>query len=228
MESKKTSLLNFFITMTIIFGLLFILVYINSAETKPSPLVDENKGGFEAAIINYKDEVDKYAKEFDLPSSYLMALIILECSGKRKIKPRFEKKIYQQLKLLKKRKILKFENLSPETVKDATDQALRNMASSWGPFQLMGYKCTFLNIKLREMRGDNAIYWGIRWINITYGKYLRKGLYKDAFHLHNTGKKYPEDGISKTFDPDYVEKGLQYMKYFEKIDSVTNKKNSLQ
>jgi len=180
------------------------------------------KAGIEAAVENYKDEVDKYAKKLDLPSSYLMAVIMLECSGRKTVPPRFEQKIYKKLKSLKNKEITKFENLTYETVDNATDDALRNLASSWGPFQLMGYKCTFLDIEIKDMRGDEAIYWGVKWINETYGEYLKAGKYKDAFHIHNTGKEYPATGKPFTYDPDYVEKGLHYMKYFEKLDSLNN------
>lgn len=182
--------------------------------------ITNHKSGYEAAIHNYKDDVEKAAKEFDLPASYLMALIILECSGKKDIKPRFEKSIYKKLKQLKNKEITKFENLTYSTVKNADDDALRNLASSWGPFQLMGYKCTFLDIKLKEMRGEKAIYYGAKWINITYGDYLRAAKYKDAFHIHNTGEEYPSDDNPKTYDPDYVTKGLEYMEYFQNNYSI--------
>lgn len=200
-----------------------IIIWFAVCNKKSITIIDDEKAGIEAAVTNYKDDVDKYAEEFNLPSSYLMAVIILECSGRKNVKPRFEKSIYLKLKQLKNKEISNFENLTYETVKSADDDALRNLASSWGPFQLMGYKCTFLGIKLKEMRGDDAVYYGIKWINETYGAYLRKGKYKDAFHIHNTGKEFPSSGISTTHDPDYVSKGLHYMEYFEKLDSLNSK-----
>ncbi|MCX6233495.1 MAG: hypothetical protein NT175_02060 [Bacteroidetes bacterium] len=54
----------------------------------------------------------------------------------------------------------------------------------------------------------------MKWIDMTYGDYIRKGRYKDAFHIHNTGDTYPVAGPPKTYDPKYVENGLMYMKYF--------------
>ena len=35
-----------------------------------------------------------------------------------------------------------------------------------------------------------------------------------AFHLHNTGKPYPADGQPTTFHPDYVQRGMAYMRKF--------------
>jgi len=203
-----------------------VYVYVKSTNKESS--IDEEKAGIEAAIVNYKTEVDKYAAEFNLPAPYLMAVIMLECSGRKNIKPRFEKEVYKKLKLLKKKEILKFENLTPKTVETATNEALQNMATSWGPFQLMGYKCTFLNIKLRELRGEDAIYWGVKWIDITYGKYLREGKFTDAFHIHNTGHEFPENGKPFTYDTNYVDKGLHYMKYFIKLDSINHKNTKIE
>jgi hypothetical protein len=200
-----------------------IIIWFAVCNNKNVVIIDDEKAGIEAAITNYKDDVDKYADEFDLPSSYLMAVIILECSGRKFITPRFEKSIFKKLKQLRNKEIDKFENLTYETVRNADDDALKNLASSWGPFQLMGYKCTFLDIKLKEMRGDDAIYWGAKWIDATYGEYLRNGKFKDAFHIHNTGKEFPANGTPTTHDPEYVTKGLHYMEYFEKFDSINSK-----
>jgi hypothetical protein len=100
-------------------------------------------------------------------------------------------------------------------LEDASDEALRNLSSSWGPFQLMGYKCLLLDIKIKDIRGNEAIYYGVKWIDLTYGKYLRAKKFKDAFHIHNAGKPFPKSGISKTHNPQYVKRGLKYMEVFK-------------
>jgi len=168
---------------------------------------------------NYGAEIDKLADQFDLSPEYLKALIILECSGLKKIKPRFERHIYKRLVNVRAGKLDRMENIRPADLRDATDEALRNMAHSWGPFQIMGYKCIWLDIQLADLRGDQGLYWAVKWIDLTYGDYIRKGKYKDAFHIHNTGRPYPETGPPKTHDPRYVPNGLMYMKHFEKITS---------
>jgi len=87
------------------------------------------------------------------------------------------------------------------------------MAKSWGPFQIMGYKCFWLGIELKELK-ENSTYWGVYWINKSYGKKVRAKKYKDCFHLHNAGKPYPKKGPPQTYDPNYVQNGLDYMKMF--------------
>jgi len=181
--------------------------------TSPQPVIRTEE--------NYGASIDKLAEQFDLSPEYLKALIILECSGLKKIKPRFERHIYKRLVNVREKKLDKFENIKYNDIKDATDDALKNMAHSWGPFQIMGYKCIWLDINLSDLRGDNSLYWAVKWIDLTYGDYVRKGRYKDAFHIHNTGRPYPESGPPKTYDPKYVPNGLMYMKHFAALKNKT-------
>ena len=97
---------------------------------------------------------------------------------------------------------------------DASDDALRNLATSWGPFQLMGYKCILLDVNIRDIRGNNGIEHGADWINQTYGQAMRQGRYRDCFHMHNTGQPYPKTGLPRTHDPQYVPRGMAMMKQF--------------
>ncbi len=197
--------------------LVFFIVYkyyiYNSAET-------DDRGGLEKVAVNYREEVENLAARFDLPSSYLLAVIMLECSGRKNPPPRFEKEIYEKLVNVRERKNSRLENVTHEVIEDASDEAIKNLATSWGPFQLMGYKCTYLGIKIDDLRGSNSVYWGVKWIDLTYGDYLRKKRFKDGFHIHNAGKEYPKNGKPFTYDPKYVENGLRYMKYFERLDST--------
>jgi hypothetical protein len=175
--------------------------------TSPQPVIRTEE--------NYGAEIDRLAAKFDLNPEFLKSLIILECSGLKKVKPRFEKHIYKRLVNVRSGDLDKFENIRPSDLHDATDEALKNMASSWGPFQIMGYKCIWLDIQLADLRGPEALYWAVKWVDLTYGDYIRRGQYKDAFHIHNTGRPYPDSGPPKTYDPKYVPNGLMYMKYFQ-------------
>ncbi len=210
---------NLIILLLIILAALYISKK-SKRKTAPNNKIEieisDSQAGVEAALINYKDEVLKYSQKYELPPEYIMALIMLESSGRRVIKPRFEKWVYNELKKLRNNKLEKFEHLTPETVKNADNEALKNLARSWGPCQIMGYKCVSLGITISDLRGEDRIKWALKWINTDYGNYLRAGKYKDAFHIHNTGQAYPKTGKPKTYDPDYVKNGLDYMEYFKK------------
>jgi hypothetical protein len=199
----------------IIFAIASQYIYTEYREIKLEQMA--NSGGVPMAIKNYKKEVDSLAEIFKLPPDYLMALIMLESSGRKKVPVRFESKIYHQLKQLKDGKIDKFENLKQSDLKGVKDKTLKALASSYGPFQIMGYKKYVLNITLDELKGKNNMYYAVKWIDLTYGDLVRDGEYKDAFHIHNAGKKYPPIGKPITHDPDYVKNGLSFSLYFKKI-----------
>ena len=164
---------------------------------------------YERTEFHHGKEINRLAAEFNLPATYLKALIVLESSGHKKVPSRFERQVYQQLVKLRDGKLRKYENLRPHHLKDASDAALRNLASSWGPFQLMGYKCLSLGIYVSDLRGEKALYWGVYWINKDYGTYLRQKRFEEAFRMHNTGS--PK---GKTYHPDYVANGIRHMQHF--------------
>ena len=168
----------------------------------------------ERTMANYSEDVTRHAATYQLPAEYFLALIVLESSGRKIIPPRFEPHVYERLKEVKQGKRNSYEHVTQAHLADATDDALKNLASSWGPFQLMGYKCLLLDVKVKDIRGPEAVFWGIHWMNLTYGRELKAGNFRDAFHIHNTGRKFPRSGRSRTHDPAYVERGLKYMKQF--------------
>jgi hypothetical protein len=195
-----------FFALSFLFAILF-LIFSNKSEIT-------NPGGVQYAEQNYGKIVQKYAKKYNLPYSYLMALIMLESSGRKNIKPRFERHVYRKLKLLKQGRIKRFEDLTPEDVKNFSDKKLRELSKSYGPFQIMGYKTVKWGISIKDLQGYRGVKYGIRWIDHQYGKILRQGRFKDAFHIHNTGQKYPRNGQPQTHSPSYVSRGMKYLRYF--------------
>tara|TARA_B110000285_G_C15108095_1_gene609250 strand:- start:870 stop:1568 length:699 start_codon:yes stop_codon:yes gene_type:complete len=170
--------------------------------------------GIRATKSNYSEEALKWAEAFDLPYPYLMALIQLETGGRKPAGKRFESHVFDQLQAVRDGSRLSYENVTAAHLADASDEALRNLATSWGPFQLMGYKCILLEVQIRDIRGNEAIRFGVDWINQTYGSYLKREAFQDAFHLHNTGKPFPKNGKSQTYHPDYVARGLHLMNQY--------------
>lgn len=172
--------------------------------------------GHRVTWVNYGEEVIREAEARQLPPAYFLALIELESGGRKPAGRRFESHIFKRLKSVQAGSRERLEKVTTDGLREAPEEALRNLATSWGPFQLMGYKCVGLGAQIRDLRGKDAIPLGIRWIDETYGDVLRAGRFQDAFHLHNTGKPYPPSGPPTTFHPRYVERGLALMKRFEK------------
>lgn len=172
-------------------------------------------------VGNYSDEAAEAAMEFDLPYSYLMALIQLECGGQNPPGKRFERHVYRRLKDVRDGKRSEYSGITNKHISEASDEALKNLATSWGPFQLMGYQCILLDVKIKDIRGPRSVYYGAKWINLAYGTRLRKEQFMDCFHIHNTGRPYPSTGVPKTHDPKYVPRGLAYMDRFKSIENAS-------
>jgi hypothetical protein len=177
-------------------------------------LKKERFGNYQSVIYNYGTEIDDAAKKYDLDASFLKSLCALESSGKSNPGSRFEPHVYQKLKKLKNKEIDKYDCLFPKDLQNASDEALKNLATSWGPFQLMGYKCLELGVTVKDLRGRNTIDHSVDWISKSYGHLIRTKKYEDAFHFHNTGRVVPRLGRYLTYDKSYVPRGIKYMKYF--------------
>ncbi|MBP5371711.1 MAG: hypothetical protein J6Y55_07300 [Bacteroidales bacterium] len=200
----------------VVFGIVFggYRIYSSSAEDLSELGENEVPLVCERVNENYGAEIDSCAKLLGMPPQYLKSLACLECSGRTDVPKRFEKHIYRRLKKVRSGDKPEYEGVTTAMIRDASDEALKNLATSWGPFQIMGYKCLHLNINVADLRGNDAVYWGIKWIRDEYGHLLKKGRYRDAFHYHNTGRIFPADGNPTTYDKNYVPNGLEYMRYF--------------
>ena len=176
-----------------------------------------NPSGLEYVEENYGADIDDASGVYGYDSTFLRALCMLECGGRQHIKPRFEKHIFNRLKRVRDSGKGDYEGIPASEFASASDDALRSLASSWGPFQIMGYKCLQLGIKVKDLRGPRAVHWAMKWIEVNYGYLLKAGRYADAFHMHNTGSL--RSSGSRTHDPNYVRNGLKYMKEFKQIAS---------
>ena len=194
--------------------LILCLVFFSYKYFNKAPLDLKINTSSQSVVNNYSNDVFKASIEFNIPYEYLMSLIQLECSGLKPAGERFEPHVYKQLKKVQVGSLKNYENVTASHLYDASDEAIRNLATSWGPFQLMGYKCILLDVKIRDIRGPNGVHYGAQWINLTYGNRLRKSEYKHCFHLHNTGRPYPRTGLPTTHDPQYVQRGLSGLKRF--------------
>ena len=201
------------ISAIVVLGALFFgSKYYHSLDVDPALQVSDEAA--HSAENAYSNEVRIAAEKYNLDYSYLMALLMLECSGKKPAGSRFEPHVFKRLKQVRGGSRTSYENVTAKHLANASDEALRNLATSWGPFQLMGYKCILLDVKIKDIRGPNGVEHGAKWINLTYGDAMRQGRYKDCFHMHNTGSPYPKRGGPKTHDPNYVPRGEAMMKQF--------------
>jgi len=209
-----------FILFVILLAAVLVIVYlIPYLQKERNVNIEDRQAGLDKVEKNYGRAIDSAANVFNISPSYLKALCMLECGGRKKFDQRFEPHVYEKLKKVKTGELDNYEHVTSLVLADANDEALRNLASSWGPFQLMGYKCLLLDIKVRDIRGDDAVFYGSKWIQMTYGNYLRNKKYKDAFHIHNAGSPYPAIGRPRTHDPQYCSRGIKYMEHFKTLNA---------
>lgn len=216
-KSSKNRGLKWFLILFSVVAVYVIFFYTNDY------VVNRSVYALERVEENYGHEVDSLSQVMDLPPAYFKSLIMLECSGQKPVESRFEEHIYERLKQVRDKKLKRLETIKPKHLRGMSNEQLHVLASSWGPFQIMGYKSLQMKINVKELNGKKAVYWGMKWINDEYGKLLRKKRYKDAFHFHNTGRHFPDDGESRTYDPKYVTRGLKYVEYFKKLKTTTHK-----
>ena len=180
-------------------------------------ILSQPKTSAERAMANYGEDLMSLSKKYKVPWKYLMALTVLECSGDKPCPSRLERHVFEQLQQLRDGKKKRYGAVQQSDIDDAGDEALKNLASSWGPFQVMGYHCIQSEVTVAQLRSDEGLDHAVRWINANYGDRLRKQEWQDAFHIHNTGKPFPKSGSPTTHDPQYVFRGIALMEEFENM-----------
>jgi hypothetical protein len=158
----------------------------------------------------YGAEVEQICQKTDLPADYFKALIILECSARKNPPSRYEPHVLEKLKAVKSGNLRSYSGIKKADLINYSDNTLKQLATSWGALQIMGYNCIRLNIGIDELRGENSLWYGIIWCKNNYGNYLKERDFRNAFHIHNTGKTHPTFWFSQTHDPSYVNRGIAY------------------
>jgi len=190
---------------------LFIKQYQSEYDYKSLQL---NQNIVERTFANYHHKLEHLAIKHSLPENYLLALIALESSGRKIIPHRFESHVHEKLLDVKSGKLKNLERVVSSDLKNMGKDELKELASSWGPFQIMGYKCFEIGVSLNQLKGKSNLDHSLSWIKSNYGLFLKQEKFKDAFHYHNTGRKHPRIGPPRTYDKDYIPKGMKYMDEF--------------
>lgn len=160
---------------------------------------------------NYGREVEEICKELEVPAAYFKALILLESSAKNPPQSRYEPNVFEKLQAVRNGKLQRYSGLTQKDLARYSNQELTMLATSWGALQIMGYHVVKKGLTIDDLNGENGLRIAIEWCLETYGEYIRKKDYKNAFHIHNTGRKHPLLWQAQTYDPLYVDKGLIYV-----------------
>lgn len=154
---------------------------------------------------------------------FLAALIAGESGGDPAAK-RFEKSVYNKLISVQRGYAAHYGALSSGDLKPLNDDAIRDLATSWGLTQVMGYHvarrpggiailkdpATHLKFALGLMGGFAERF----QLNV-------KAEFAEMFRCWNTGKPYGE-----TFDPKYVERGLARIEIYKRGSGVGSRESA--
>jgi hypothetical protein len=147
----------------------------------------------------------------EIPPEYLAALISLESYPPGNWdSERFEQKVYERLLKLKQNGT-PFNSIPREKIISLTESELRQLATSYGLTQIMGYHCLELGCSIEDLRSSDHLLWSVAYIRRHYLKYIKQKQWEICFKMHNTGNPF-----GKTHNKDYVEKGLKRMEYYRK------------
>lgn len=148
-------------------------------------------------------EIERATLGTDISPNYLAALISLESHPPGNASSsRFESSIYKRLLDLK-HDGRRFGIISRRKVSALNDEELREMATSYGLTQIMGYHCLYLGCSIEDLKGEYHLQWAVAWMEQNYRGLPGKRDWEGCFRIHNTG--HPAGSPARK---DYVERGL--------------------
>lgn len=113
---------------------------------------------------------------------------------------RFEPGVFAKLKRVRDKSLTSYNNLRYSHVKDLDDAGLRNLSTSFGLTQTMGWWAIHLGISVADLRDPQKhIGYAVQLLLLNAAKYIESGNYLAVFRIWNSGSP-----TGKTYDPDYV------------------------
>lgn len=155
-------------------------------------------------------EISRATRGTDIPPAYIAAIISLESHppGNRNSE-RFEPYIFERLRELRDDNRA-FGKIKREILLSMPDSRLRELATSYGLTQVMGYHCLDLGCSISDLRGPYHLQWSVEYMVRHYGAHARKRDWEACFRIHNTGRPY-----GQTSRKDYADVGQLRMRYYE-------------
>jgi hypothetical protein len=156
-------------------------------------------------------EIERATMGTDIAPAYLAAIVSLESHppGNRSSE-RFEPYVYQRLVDLKNDNRA-FGKIKRESLVFMSDAEIRQLATSYGLTQVMGFHCLELGCSIQDLKGPYHLQWAVGYMMRHYGPHARKRDWNACFRIHNTG--LPDGTPARK---DYVDQGLMRMQYYQR------------
>lgn len=158
-----------------------------------------------------------------VPADFLASLISVEAGkdSRGQIKEdatRFEPHVYTKLKQVRDGKLLQYNKIRRAQLADASDDALKALATSCGLTQIMQWWSIHLGISVAELRGPNHLKHAVKLLEMTAGNQLRTLDYEGTLRIWNTGRLG-----GKTHDADYVTNAGAVMDAYAELGPIQTK-----
>ncbi len=173
----------------------------------------------------FGDRIRRAVAKTYVPVELVAGIISGECAFDPKTQkyvesvPRFEKHVYAALVSLRDRgyyttrqgaRKTSYGRVTPGDLEGATDAAVRALASSWGPGQIMGYHAIDWNATIEDLRSPStSVDYVVRMLMRDAGAYIKRGAWESVFRIWNTGSP-----TGKTYHPDYAANGIAVLRAY--------------
>lgn len=170
----------------------------------------------------FGDRIARATAGTTVPQRLLAGLIGNECAFDSKRQrfaesvPRFEPHVYAALVSLRDRgyyvtrqgaRKARYGRVLQADLANAPDAAVRALASSWGPGQIMGYNAIDFGCTVADLRDpDKSLGYIVRMLIRDAAPYIARSQWEAVFRIWNTGSP-----TGKTYSPTYVPQGLAVM-----------------
>jgi hypothetical protein len=167
------------------------------------------------------DKIREACRDSIVSPAFLAGLVSVENAPLNPTASRFEKGVYANLKNVRSASRFwnrSYNGITQKQLAGMSDDALVNLATSWGYTQIMGYHV--LNnlhrpdstpATLADLRDPGQhLRFAVQLLEKVARPYLERGMYQSVFRIWNTGSPSGE-----TYDPDYVFNALSVLTAFK-------------
>ena len=163
------------------------------------------------AFERYGQIFKTFSIQHDISWSFIMALYVMECVDTMECGGQYDKTVFQELKNVRAGKLKEYKDITAHHVVASSNDALRELATSWGPFQIRGYRAVPYGITISQLKSEKAVEYSILWIAKAYGALLKKYTCQEMFlqHIH-----YHSRVLTTISSLEYASQGCKYMEWF--------------
>lgn len=161
-----------------------------------------------------RTKIDAACEGSFVPPPFVAGLVSVENSQLNPEAMRFEPHVFEKLKTLRAGSLASYNNIPTSKVKDASDEALRALATSYGLTQIMGWWSIHLKCTVAELRDpEKHLGWGVILLQLTALRDLETEGFERVLRIWNSGSP-----TGKTHDPAYVANALKVMALYEALE----------